>query len=565
MRATIPHAEFARSVDKGQILFLDAQNLLDRLRIDGELDWARFERIVGGVLAQVRPAQLQASSRAYGEMVGLLWTAGEFDDALKLEGFWNRILCGGDFQLFCAYPIDVFSAEFYTPAVQSVLRAHSHLMSSGESLALKAAVDRAAGQVFKTRDGSLRTDLPEGEAKILWLRENVPTDAGEILSRARHHYGSEKRFRALVENSSDAIALTDPQGCILYASPSVTRVLGYQPRDIVGRKALDFVHPGDRRQLRRAMRNMLEQPRVPLPFQMRASRKTGEWCWVEATGSNLLDEPGIAAVVFNCRDIGDRKAAETALRRSTIALRQANASLEQFAYAAAHDLQEPIRNVALYLELLARDHGHQLDAGANELIKVATEGALRMQTLTRDLLVFTRSLAEDASSETGGPVPWADSSQVAAEVVDNLKNRIQECAAQVTWGSSADAHLPSLPIHRAHLLQVLQNLVGNALKYRGDDPPRIHISAVPAGDEWFVGVADNGVGVPAEYRDRIFGIFKRLHGREIPGNGIGLAICSRIVAHYRGRIHVEPRLGGGSVFSFTLPREYTHGRKSCAG
>jgi light-regulated signal transduction histidine kinase (bacteriophytochrome) len=317
------------------------------------------------------------------------------------------------------------------------------------------------------------------------------------------------------------------------------------------------------------MQGVLNRPRVPLRFEMRIRRGTGGWCWIEATGSNLLDEPDISAIVFNCRDISGRKSAEMALRESEAALRHANASLEQFAYAAAHDLQEPIRNVAIYLELLGRDYQDKLDPEANELIRVAREGALRMQTLTRDLLTFTRSLEHTPSdgvstSDSTGSGSAAESGKVIAEVVANLKVKIQECGAEVTWESQPDAHMPALPIYRAHLLQVLQNLVGNALKYRGDQPPRVYISIGTAVDDWLVSVADNGVGVPVEYQDQIFGIFKRLHGRDIPGNGIGLAICSRIVAHYRGRIWVEPRPGGGSVFSFTLPRENAHERKPCA-
>lgn len=559
LKARISHADYARALETRQIVFMDAQNLLSMFMVSDELDWRTFERVIGSVLAQVKPGKPGSPGRAFGEMVGLLWMEGKVDQAVQLEGFWNTLLSRGGFQLFCAYPIDVFSPEFHTPAVEAIVRAHSHLISSGDDAAMHAAVNRAVGQTFQVKNGSLRADLPKAEARILWLHENVPADAGEILSRARAHYSSEKRFRALVENSSDAIALTDPQGSILYASPATARVLGYKPAEVVGRNARDFVHPADRANVWRTLQAVLNRPRTPIQLEMRTRRKTGGWCWIEATGSNLLDEPDISAIVFNFRDISDRKSAEIALRESELALRNANASLEQFAYAAAHDLQEPIRNVAIYLELLGRDYRDTLDAEANELIRVARDGALRMQTLTRDLLAFARSLDEAAGAQSRSSVPLADSGKVIAEVVANLKTKIEESGAEVTWN-----RLPALPIHSAHLVQVLQNLVGNALKYRGDVRPQVHISVSTAGEDWVVRVTDNGVGVPAEYQERIFGIFKRLHGREIPGNGIGLAICSRIVAHYHGRIWVEPRPGGGSVFSFTLPRENNHERKPCA-
>jgi light-regulated signal transduction histidine kinase (bacteriophytochrome) len=324
------------------------------------------------------------------------------------------------------------------------------------------------------------------------------------------------------------------------------------------------------------MNAVLHSPRTPIPVQLRMRRGNGSWCWIEATGSNLLDEPEISAIVFNCRDISDRKAAETALRESEAALREANAGLEQFAYAAAHDLQEPIRNVAIYVELLARKYRGKLDAEANEFIAIASDGALRMQTLTRDLLAFTRSLDNPVSTADGtvsgtaadasrsaacnrAADSRADSNSVIAEVVANLQAAIEESQGEVSWDD-----LPALPIRHAHLLQVLQNLISNALKYRDARPPRVHVSASRQKDEWLVRVEDNGIGIRAEYQEQIFGIFKRLHGRDVPGNGIGLAICSRIVAHYRGRIWVDQRPGGGSIFSFTLPGENTHALGSCA-
>lgn len=581
---TGPASEFSdvskltKAKDTGQFLSFDAQELLSSLLLNGELDWPRFERIVGGILKEVRPRVAGASSRAFGEMVGLLWTAGQFELAKQLEDHWNVLMAKSDFQLFCAYPIDIFAPEFRSKAAADVMRSHTHLLPSGDESAMQLAVERAGLEVVHASDHTaeatpVRTDMPAGEAKILWLHENHPGLADEILAKARHHYNQEKRFRALVENSADAIALTDPRGSILYASPSTSRILGYIPAAITGKKSGDFIHPADRDQVCRTMHAILNRPRTPLQMEFRARHRNGSWCWIEATGSNLLEEPDIEAIAFNYRDVTNRKATEMALRESEASLRDANAGLEQFAYAAAHDLQEPIRNVAIYIELLAEKYHDRLDAEANEFIKVATEGALRMQTLTRDLLAFTRSLDDhalapksplDCTADSGASDSGTSNSNgVFAEVVANLQAAIRASGARVTRDE-----LPPLPMHAAHLLQLLQNLIGNSLKYRGAEAPEVHVSARAGDDEWIVSVADNGVGVPVEYQDQIFGIFKRLHGREFPGNGIGLAICARVVNRYQGKIWVRPRSGGGSIFSFSLAAPEACGleaRPSAAG
>jgi light-regulated signal transduction histidine kinase (bacteriophytochrome) len=249
------------------------------------------------------------------------------------------------------------------------------------------------------------------------------------------------------------------------------------------------------------------------------------------------DADHVIGALSATRDITERKAAE-------VALRHANEGLEQFAYAAAHDLQEPIRTVALYTELLARRYQDKLDDAANEFMKITVEGARRMQTLVQDLLAFTRSLDKPQDEDA-----TADANEVVKEVVENLRTAIGTTGATILWGG-----LPKLPVYRVHLVQLLQNLVGNALKYRSERQPRIEISATEMPDEYTVAVQDNGIGIPDHQRERVFGIFKRLHGRAIPGNGIGLAICHRIVSHYRGRIWVDSREGVGSTFSFSLPR-----------
>lgn len=556
--ATKEHSEAfeCRLSGRGTALFIDARELLDSLMESGRLEWSRFQSVVGALLERAAPRQKGVPCRVFGEMVGLLWTAGQHAAAIALESFWNKLLSMGDFQLYCAYPIDIFDAEFHTPEVQAILKAHNHFIPSGQDGAVRASVNRAAGDTLngwgRSRSAAPRgLRLPEGEAKILWLREHAPAEAEEILSLARHHYGSEKRFRALIENSSDAIALTDLRGRISYASQSTSRVLGYKPAYLIGKNGIGFIHPADRVRARDAVRRMLDSPREPVPIEIRVRNVEGGWRWIEATGSNFFDDPDISALVFNYRDITSRKNAETALREREAALERANRALEQFGFAAAHDLQEPIRNVAIYAELLDRRYGGKLEPAAKIFLEVVREGAARMQALTCDLLSFTQATGEPAAAED---IPWADGNDAMAEVVASLRDLISGSAAEVTW-----ADLPRLRICQAHLVQVLQKLVANGLKYRSAANPRVHVSATPdAENQWLIRVADNGAGIPAEYREHVFGVFKRLHGREIPGNGIGLAICRRIVAHYGGRIWVDPRPDGGSILTFSLPRGDTH-------
>ena len=233
------------------------------------------------------------------------------------------------------------------------------------------------------------------------------------------------------------------------------------------------------------------------------------------------------------------------LKRANQELRRANADLETFAYSASHDLQEPLRNVAICAQLLQRSGGSRFTGEEAQYLDGILQGALRMQTLVQDLLSYTR-----ATRFEEGPPPKIDSAQVLANVLRSLKTLIDENAATVNAGE-----LPAIAIHEVHLAQLFQNLIGNALKYRSREAPAIHVSAIRQQGWWVFSVADNGIGIDSQYGDQIFALFKRLHSRnEYPGSGIGLAICQRIVEQYGGRIWLEQSAPGkGSVFSFSIP------------
>jgi light-regulated signal transduction histidine kinase (bacteriophytochrome) len=230
-------------------------------------------------------------------------------------------------------------------------------------------------------------------------------------------------------------------------------------------------------------------------------------------------------------------------RQSQEDLARSNQDLEQFAYVASHDLQEPLRMVATYTQLLAERYQGKLDSDADKYIHYAVDGALRMQQLVQDLLAFSRVGRQSLAPRR------TECNSVLQAALQNLQAAIQESGATVQH-----TQLPVVMADSSQLVQVFQNLIGNAVKFRGSEPPVVRVSAKPKRKEWVFSVADNGIGIAQEHLENVFVVFRRLHTRaEYPGNGIGLSICKKIIEHHGGRIWVESKLGHGSNFQFTLP------------
>lgn len=249
-------------------------------------------------------------------------------------------------------------------------------------------------------------------------------------------------------------------------------------------------------------------------------------------------------ILITMQDITEQRLAKEELARRAEELAASNTELEQFAYVASHDLQEPLRMVSSYCQLLQRRYQDRLDADANEFIDYAVSGAKQMQALINDLLAYSR-----AGTKTKPFLP-VDCNEVLKKVKNNLKMAIEESQAVVTNDT-----LPVTVVDDSQLLQVFQNLIGNALKFKGDESPKIAINVEAEGDEWVFSVKDNGIGMDPEFMERIFVIFQRLHTRaEYAGTGIGLAICKKIIERHGGRIWVESALQAGSTFYFTLPK-----------
>jgi light-regulated signal transduction histidine kinase (bacteriophytochrome) len=276
---------------------------------------------------------------------------------------------------------------------------------------------------------------------------------------------------------------------------------------------------------------------APYHAEYRPLRPDGQHRWLSASGRVTLDTQGkvvfmLGAVV----DVTERRDAEEGLRRT-------NAELEEFASVASHDLQEPLRQVAIFSQLVQQKYIHQIDAEADEYLNYCVGGARRMSALIDDLLTYSRTARAD--HVLTHPV---DLNDVLAQVSETLTMRVKECGATLEIST-----LPTVKGHAGLLNQLWQNLLANALRYRGEAAPRIRVTADQQGTYWTFAVADNGIGISPEYHEQIFRIFQRLHDRETySGTGIGLAICKKIVERHGGRIWVESEPGHGATFRFTL-------------
>ncbi|OGW54317.1 MAG: hypothetical protein A2Y81_13095 [Nitrospirae bacterium RBG_13_43_8] len=241
-------------------------------------------------------------------------------------------------------------------------------------------------------------------------------------------------------------------------------------------------------------------------------------------------------------EITGRKKAEKEIIRYANELKRSNYELQQFAYVASHDLQEPLRMISSYLQLIERRYKSKLDQDADEFIEYAVDGAKRLQNMINGLLEYSRV---ETSGKSFEPV---DCEKVFGDTLANLKVAIEESSAVITHDP-----LPTLMADRSQILQLFQNLIGNAIKFRSQEPPRIYVSAGRKDDEWTFSVKDNGIGIEEQYKDRIFDLFQRLHSKGYSGTGIGLSICKRIVERHGGKIWLESSVGRGSTFYFKIP------------
>ena len=350
-------------------------------------------------------------------------------------------------------------------------------------------------------------------------------------------------FTGLVESSDDAIITKDLNGVITSWNKGAERIFGYSAEEMVG-QPLSILAPPDRKEEMPKILERIKRGERVDHFESVRCGKDGRLVNVSLTVSPILDASGkIVGASKIARDITERSLAERAIAQQADRLARSNANLQQFTYAASHDLQEPLRTVVTFTQLLADRYGERLDSEANEFMNYVIAAATRMRLLIADLLTYSHSVHHEDV-----PLKEVALNSAVELAAHNLQLAIQESGAVLEAGS-----LPTVFADHVQMTQLFQNLIGNAIKYRREDPPRIRITADQIGAEWVVSVCDNGIGIPVEYKEYVFGVFKRLHGGAQTGTGVGLAICKSIVERHSGRIWVESEPGRGATFKFSIP------------
>jgi PAS domain S-box-containing protein len=362
---------------------------------------------------------------------------------------------------------------------------------------------------------------------------------------------SEALFRTSFELAASGIAHVDLGGHFMRVNRRLTEILGYPESELIGRSVKEVSYVEDRDltddRCARVRAGELESAR----FEKRYVRKNGTVVWVNlgvALARDAEGTPQYEIAMFD--DITERKQAEAALHEAHEELKRSNSELEQFAYVASHDLQEPLRMVSSYTQLLGRRYADRFDPDAKEFMAYIVDGAARMKQLIEDLLAYSRV------GTKGKDFKPVEMEKPLRRAIGNLKAAIEESGASVTYDP-----MPTITADEVQVAQLFQNLMGNALKFRSASVPRIHVTSRDLDDAYEFEVRDNGIGIEPQYFERIFMVFQRLHNKgEYPGTGIGLAICKKVVERHGGHIRVQSKLGEGSAFIFTLPKQQKEGK-----
>jgi PAS domain S-box-containing protein len=407
-------------------------------------------------------------------------------------------------------------------------------------MGIELSARRKDGSAFPIEIMLSPLESPEGILVTAAIRDISVRKAAE-----EHLAQMEGRYRGLLEAAPDAMVLVNQGGTIVLVNVQAETQFGYPRGDLVGQQVKSIIPAGFEEAL--LADRLLSSEHLPaqsrhVGIELDGLHRNGSAFPIEIMLSPLDSAEG-RLVTVAIRDITTRKTAEAHLLEKVEELNRSNGELAQFAYIASHDLQEPLRMVASYTQLLSKRYKGRLDSDADEFIAFAVDGASRMQALISDLLAFSRV------GTMGKELLETSSEDALQDALSNLRGAIEKSGAVVTHDP-----LPTVLADDMQLMQLFQNLLGNAIKYQNGGVPRVHVSAVHSPEsKWTFSVTDNGIGIDRQYFDRIFGMFQRLHKREeFAGTGIGLAICKKIIERHGGKISVESQLGKGSTFAFAL-------------
>jgi PAS domain S-box-containing protein len=355
---------------------------------------------------------------------------------------------------------------------------------------------------------------------------------------------SDERFRRVFEAAYDAMVLSDAEGTVLEANPAYFELYGFSAEEVIGQKFF-IIFPDSRQRAAMAQyREVFNGEQNSMIYESEIARKDGTIRSVETRIGFIMRDGVRAEMLSVIRDITDRKQAEARLERLAENLSRSNAELDQFAAVASHDLQEPLRMISSYLELIKQRYVSHLDEEAKEFIEFAVDGAARMKMLITGFLSYARLKTDEKSF-----APFSSEAALNAALM-NLQIAIEESNATVTFDP-----LPEIVGNKTLFATLFQNLIGNAIKFQGKSAPVVHVSVKPTPEsEWLFSVQDNGIGIDPAYLNRVFVIFQRIHPiGTYNGAGVGLAICKKIVEHHHGRIWAESRKDEGTTFYFTIP------------
>ena len=435
-------------------------------------------------------------------------------------------------------PVTTIITEKYRKQHQEGLK---RFLRTGEAKIIGKKVETSG----KTKEGvEIPIELSLSFHKTEDNRYSFTALIRDITQRKRREEENYK-LTCAIEQSPCTVVITDTRGIIEYVNPKFTELTGYTSEETIGQNASILKSDKTSMEVFKKLWDTITSGRE-WHGEFCNKKKNGELFWESASISPVRNTKGVIAnfVAVN-EDITVRKQFDEKLKQALVELKRSNTELEQLVYVASHDLQEPLRMVASYVQLLQRRYKDKIDDDANDFIAYAVDGAKRMQGLINDLLAYSRV------GSRGKDFDPIDCETVIDRVVGNLEASIKGSGAVVTHDS-----MPTVMADSSQIVQLFQNLIGNAIKYRNEEIPRVHISAKENGKNMIFSVNDNGLGIDPQYYERIFTIFQRLHGKkEYSGTGIGLAICKKIVERHGGEIWVESQPGKGSTFYFTIPKK----------